>query len=114
MGEAKVSMLKYKSQPPEKDPFADFDKGFKAGPYRKVEPEENPMSTFDKGYKAPPYRSLEVPPHPYHAQPGCFKPPRPFIIHTGGMMCDAGAWRPGNGEREGSVCRAAAFKLPVR
>jgi hypothetical protein len=64
VGEAKVSMLKYKSQPPEKDPFADFDKGFKAGPYRKVEPEENPMSTFDKGYKAPPYRSLEVPPTP--------------------------------------------------
>ncbi|KAJ1475961.1 hypothetical protein T484DRAFT_1826507 [Baffinella frigidus] len=58
VAEARLSMLEYKANLPDNDPFADFDKGFKAGPYHNKK-EKNVLKNFDRGYHAPPYRSLE-------------------------------------------------------
>eukprot|EP00802_Teleaulax_amphioxeia_P031393 Tamp_34604.p2 GENE.Tamp_34604~~Tamp_34604.p2 ORF type:complete len:176 (-),score=45.12 Tamp_34604:70-570(-) len=49
----------YKANPPDRNPFAAFDKGFKQGKYRKARTDANVFKDFDNGFKQPPYRSLD-------------------------------------------------------
>ena len=55
---ARMQML-YKANPPDRNPFAAFDKGFKQGKYRKARTDANVFKDFDNGFKQPPYRSLD-------------------------------------------------------
>eukprot|EP00960_Hanusia_phi_P052894 761727-Hanusia_phi.AAC.1 len=65
---------------PDKNPFDDFDKGFKQPAYKKQPTEKNVFEDFDKGYHAPKYHSLAQEEDPFDSLPDNY----PFNEVAGG------------------------------